>query len=102
MAADNANKLMPIFLKWGLGIVTAIAMGLATMSYNTLLTDIGELRADIKANRVENKRDMEKLESKFDKMDGKIDGMVTNSRLQGERIVTLKEDFKEHEEEGHR
>ena len=75
---------MPVLLKWGLGVVTLIAMGLATMSYNTLLANITELK------------------TKIDTIDSKMDGIVLNDGLQGERISTLKENLKEHEQEGHR
>ena len=84
MAADNGNKIMPIFLKWGLGIVTVIAMGLATMSYNTLLADIGELK------------------DKIDTIDAKMDGIVLNDALQGKDITSVIDNLKEHKEEGHR
>lgn len=84
MPSNNGNKLMPVLLKWGLGVVTLIAMGLATMSYNTLLANITELK------------------TKIDTIDSKMDGIVLNDGLQGERISTLKENLKEHEQEGHR
>ncbi|MCK5601809.1 hypothetical protein KAR91_08075 [Candidatus Pacearchaeota archaeon] len=54
------------------------------MSYNTLLANITELK------------------TKIDTIDSKMDGIVLNDGLQGERISTLKENLKEHEQEGHR
>lgn len=75
---------MPVLLKWGLTIVTLIAVGFASMSYNTLLANIST------------------LDKKIDAIDAKMDGIVLNDALQGRDIETCAERFKEHKEEGHR
>lgn len=87
----NGTKLTSIVIKWALGVVTLIAVALASMGYDTLQASIQDLKTDIG-----------ELKTKLDNMDNKMDGIVLNDGLQGKDITRNWETIEEHKEVGHR
>jgi hypothetical protein len=87
----NGNgKIVGVIVKWVLGLISAIVIGLATLAYNTLQASIDDVAATVE----ESKQDIKGL-------DIKLDAAILSDGIQDSELKHLTEKINLHiEREG--